>query len=84
MTDFADSPIAKQAVATATVIDCYAGELRAFLIPQRTTRGGRPVTVYRWLDQRGFCCDGLRCGFPANRMIAKANGDRRFSNVVAA
>jgi len=84
MKDFADSPIARNAIATATVRDTWAGELPAFLVPQRTKRSGESIVVYRWLDSRGFVCDGLRCGFGAPKMIATAQRDARFSNVVAA
>lgn len=84
MTEFSNSLIAKQAIATATVLDTYAGELRAYLIPQKTRRNGERVTVYRWLDSRGFCCDGLRYGFGAEKMIASAKRNARFSNVIAA
>jgi len=69
---------------TATYTDTWAGDLAAYLKPQRTTRGGQRITVYRWLDERGFCCDGLRCGFAAERMIAIATRDPRFANVVRA
>ena len=79
--NFLDSPIAKKAVAKAIVIDTWAGELTAILIPQRTKRNGQSVIVYRWLDARGFCCDGLRCGFSAERMVNIATHNPKFSNV---
>ncbi len=82
--EFMESPVARKAVATAMVADVWAGPLRAVLIPQKTKRAGQAVTVYRWLDERGHCCDGLRCGFGAEKMIATAKRNARFSDVVAA
>jgi hypothetical protein len=69
-------------VATAIYQDTWAGDVACRLAPQRTTRGGQRLIVYRWIDDRGRCCDGLRCGFGIERMIAHARRHPRFSNVV--
>jgi hypothetical protein len=71
----------KQAIATATYRDTWAGELKAYLLPQRTTRGGVRMVVYRWMTERGSSCDGLRCGFGADRMVSHARRHPFFANV---
>ena len=69
-------------VATATFHDTWAGELAAYLVPQKTTRRGQRVTAYRWMTERGTCCDGLSHGSTnPDRMIAHAERHARFSNV---
>ena len=70
-----------KAVATATYRDTWAGMVPATLQPQKTTRGGQRVTVYRWIDDRGMCCDGLRCGHGLDRMISHAEHHPAFSHV---
>lgn len=81
MTAFAASPIAAKAIAHATVTDTWAGPIGAFLIPQKTRCQGKSVTVYRWLNDQGLLCDGLRCGHAADRMIAIARHSRQFADV---
>ena len=70
-------------MATATFTDTYFGPLKAELKPYKTTRNGLRVTLYRWIDERGCCCDGLRTGHSLERMIAHAKRNRFFSGVVA-
>jgi hypothetical protein len=71
-------------IATATYQDTWAGLIGASLVPQKTSRGGQRVTVYRWIDDRGQVCDGLRCGFSADRMMVHAKRHPKFSNIAAA
>ncbi len=70
-----------KSVASATYLDTWAGAVTATLQPQKTTRGGQRLTVFRWVDDRGQCCDGLRCGFSMERMIHHAKRHQRFSRV---
>lgn len=71
----------KNAIATATYTDTWAGNLTAFLVPQKTTRRGERVTVYRWYTERGSVCDGLRCGCGPLRMLAHARRHPFFASV---
>lgn len=69
-------------VATAFYLDIWAGRLAAYLKPQRTTRSGQRVTVYRWFTDRGVCCDGLAFGGSAFRMVQHAMlAPHRFEQV---
>lgn len=69
-------------IATAFYNDIWAGRLAAYLKPQRTTRGGERVTVYRWFTDRGVCCDGLAAGAAPHRMVQHAlYSPHRFENV---
>ena len=70
-----------ESIATAWYQDVWAGVLPAYLKPQRTTRRGERVIVYRWVTDRGTVCDGLRCGFGAERMIGSALRNPAFSDV---
>lgn len=71
----------KNAVATATFNDTWAGEIPAFLVPQKTSRNGERVTVYRWLTERGSSCDGLAHGHGREFMLTLASRRPSFSNV---
>jgi hypothetical protein len=73
----------KNAVATATYNDIWAGAVTAYLVPQKTTRRGQRTTVYRWMTERGTVCDGLANGHGIDRMIAIAKRSAVFSNVAA-
>lgn len=73
----------KNAVATATYQDTWAGEVVAYLMPQKTTRRGVRMTVYRWMRDNGQTCDGMVCGRGVDRMMAHAEWHALFSNVQA-
>jgi hypothetical protein len=70
-----------KAIATATYRDVWAGDLQAYLLPQKTTRGGTRVTVYRWFGENGSVVDGCRCGLSAARMLSHAQHHALFANV---
>jgi hypothetical protein len=67
--------------ATAIYQDIWAGPVTATLQPQKTTRNGQRMTVYRWIDDRGMCCDGVRCGCGIDRMIGHAERHPAFSAI---
>ena len=65
----------------ATYRDTYAGEVAVTLRPFKTTRGGKPVTLYRWQeDARGFAPLGNVSG-SVERMVHTAKRHPAFSNV---
>jgi hypothetical protein len=70
-------------IATATYTDTWQGNLAAFLVPQKTTRCGTRVTVYRWMTERGATCDGVAHGHGAACMMRCALYNPFFSNVAA-
>lgn len=70
-----------ESIATAWYQDLYAGRLPAYLKPQRTTRRGQRMIVYRWFTDRGTVCDGLAHGHGAAKMIHSAMRNPFFSDV---
>jgi hypothetical protein len=63
--------------ATAIYQDGY-GATQAYLRARKTSRG----TTYRWTDDRGFECDGLRPGiYSVAYQLRHARSHARFINV---
>lgn len=74
----------QNAVATASYRDTWAGVVVAYLMPQKTTRSGVRVTVYRWMRDNGMAVDGLRHGFGVDWMINHAKRHALFGDIARA
>lgn len=55
---------------------------RAFLMSRTSSRHGRAVHGYRWIDESGRSLDGMSRGHAAARMFDAARRDRRFTGIV--
>lgn len=74
----------QNAVATASYRDTWAGVVVAYLVPQKTTRSGVRVTVYRWMRDNGMAVDGMAHGRSAEYMIQHAKRHALFGDVALA
>lgn len=59
----------KNAVASSTFNDTWAGETPVFLVPFKTTRMGQRVTRYRWESGKA-----VHCGFAASGFVSPEQG----------
>lgn len=72
----------KNAVATSTFKDIYAGETPVYLVPFKTTRMGARVTRYRWESGKAVHCGFASSGFASPEAGMKAANAHRLMGPV--
>lgn len=72
----------KNAVASSTFNDIWAGETPVWLVPFKTKRGGQTVTRYRWESGKAVHCGFASSGFATPEQgMAAANRHALMSPV---